>query len=241
MVAAYLLMSLFCAWMIYDAIAREAELYWYLVIILVPPFGAFVYFLVVKLKDYDLGRFSAARLSGFSLSKLERQAAASSDPEDALALADALEQRGRCGQAQALYERVLAEQPGDPRALHGLGRCHLETNRPTDAVDALERVVSRDRTHDDYRAALHYAEALWRAGREDEAVELLEALAELTGRFNHRLALAHYAALLGRTGRANQVVDALLSEFEQADEATRKRHAKWARTAARLKRRVSSS
>jgi hypothetical protein len=210
-----------------------------LVIILVPPLGALIYFFVVKLKDYDLARLSTTRFSGLSLAKLERQVAASSDPEHALELADALERRGRCGQAQALYERVLAAQPGDPRALHGLGRCHLETNRPSDAVEALERVVSRDRTHDDYRAALHYAEALWRAGREDEAVELLDALAELTGRFNHRLALAHYSSLLGRGARAVEVVDALITDFENADEATRKQNEKWARSAARLKRKLS--
>ena len=42
----------FSVWMIFDAIRRGAELYWYLVILLLP-FGALIYFLLVKVRDYD--------------------------------------------------------------------------------------------------------------------------------------------------------------------------------------------
>ena len=40
----------FSVWMFVDALRRKAEFYWYLVILFVP-LGAFIYFLFVKLQD----------------------------------------------------------------------------------------------------------------------------------------------------------------------------------------------
>jgi tetratricopeptide (TPR) repeat protein len=93
-----------------------------------------------------------------------------------VALADTLEAHDRAAEAEPIYRAVLAEDPGDLAAWHGLARALLSLGRAREAVDALERVLVRDRAFRRYAAALDFAEALWQGGRHEDAIEVLEAL-----------------------------------------------------------------
>jgi hypothetical protein len=199
--------------MTFDAIRRGAELYWYFIILIVP-FGAVIYFAFVKIRDYDLS-WLPRRATHPDVAGLRQRAEAVPTPENTLALAEALEERAKYTEAAACYQRVLAESASDPRALHGLARCRLSENQPREAVELLERVVSADRSHADYRAALDYAEALWQNGQEEDAIELASALAAHTGRINHRLASAHYLAGAQRNEEARRIVDEVLTALEK--------------------------
>jgi hypothetical protein len=225
----------FSVWMTFDAIRRGAELYWYF-IILVLPFGAVIYFIFVKLKDYNL-RLLPTRATHPDVAGLRQRAEATPNPENTLALAEALEERAKYSEAAAYYQRVLAESAADPRALHGLARCRLSQSEPAEAVELLERVVSADRSHADYRAALDYAEALWQNRQEEDAVELAGALARHTGRINHRLAFAHYLAGMDRNVEARQVVDQVLADLESAP-ASDARNARWLKKARAMRARL---
>ncbi|MGI9304348.1 MAG: tetratricopeptide repeat protein, partial [Gammaproteobacteria bacterium] len=50
-------------------------------------------------------------------------------------------QAGRLSDAEALYERVLARDPGQAQALHYLGMLCHQTGRPERAVDLLKKSV----------------------------------------------------------------------------------------------------
>jgi len=77
-----------------------------------------------------------------------------------------------------------------------------------------------------YAAALEYAEALHRAGRDLDAADLLEGMVAETGRPNHRLALAHYCEAAGQTTRAQHVLSEALVAYASSpahDQAVNRR------------------
>ena len=75
-----------------------------------------------------------------------------SDPEAEQLLARALEAFGQAefDDARALLERLLSTRPDHAQAWGTLGICHLETGRPQQGLEALERAVEADPTNADY-------------------------------------------------------------------------------------------
>jgi len=224
---------IFSIWMVFDAIRRSAELYWYFIILLVP-FGAFIYFFAVKLHDFDLRRVTAGRSSSQPLSVLRQRATHAPSPANQMALADALCQTETFREAAQLYQTVLDDDPKNKAALLGLARSSVGQGRMGDAVESFERLLELDRAYANYSAALEYAEALWQDGRKQDTVELLEAVAQLTDRPNHKLAHAHYLIRMGRPEDAHAIVDDVLQRHESAPPAQRKRNEKWAERARAL-------
>ena len=229
----YIVLFAFSVWMIFDAIRRSAEFYWYLIILFLP-FGAFIYFFFIKLRDYDLNRLVAAKATHPPLTELRHRVEESPSVENTLALADALEAQSRYTEAADIYRGILGGADSDRYAMHGLARCMLGMGERNEAVDVLAKLMEVDRSHADYSAALDYAEALSLNGQEDDATELLDALANVTQRINHRMAHAHYVAQSGDLVKAMEILDQTLAEHEHLSPAVRDRNAKWARKAKRM-------
>lgn len=61
--------------------------------------------------------------------------------EDALSIAVQLHQRGFLGEAQTVYERILAVEPDQPDALHFLGVLKHQMQRGDDAIDLIRRSI----------------------------------------------------------------------------------------------------
>ncbi|MFP3991264.1 tetratricopeptide repeat protein [Streptomyces sp. E11-3] len=125
------------------------------------------------------------------------------DVDRAVALIDA----GRHEDAAVLLGRRLAESPDDTRALANLARCHLDADRPQEAVEVSAKALEHDPGY--VFALLVHAEAVRRAGLGiDKALALLHEavrlapdywygyakLAQLTG----RRALLRYAQESGK-------------------------------------------
>jgi len=79
----------------------------------------------------------------------------------------ALHRAGRLQEAQAAYEGVLAQAPGNVDALHLLGTLMTQLGRPTEAVPLLERAVKR--MPKSAPCLSHLADALAAVGRGREA------------------------------------------------------------------------
>ncbi len=84
-----------------------------------------------------------------------------------------LELSGAVEPAQAAYRRALEIEPGDARALAGLGRLSLASD-PAEAVAFFERAAAANPS--DPRPALLAAQALVAAGRRDDAERRLDVL-----------------------------------------------------------------
>ena len=226
----------FSIWMIVDAVRRRAEFYWFLIIIFLP-FGSLLYFALVKLKDYDLGRLTRrlpAGGAGKDIAKLESAVTETPSVANKLALADALEERKRYTEATPLYREVLARDDEDKQALHGLARCLLDSGEPVEAAEHYEKLLLQDRAYRDYSAALEYAEALWQSGRADDTIDLMTGLVGVSPYINHRLALAHYLSLHGRPERAREVLHEALEDYDKSPQFVKRRDRDFARRAKKM-------
>jgi len=231
------ILLVFTIWMIVDAIRRRAEFWWFLIIIFVP-LGAFVYFFMVKFQDYSTGglrrAFSGAP-SG-SLSELQYRAEETPSVANKLAFADALAGAERYGEASDVYREVLRKDEANKQALHGLARSLLGAGKAAEACEHFFRLLEMDNAFADYSAALDYAEALWQSGQKEDAIEVLTGLVQVSSRINHRVALGHYLTLNERKSEAKDVLTLALRDHEHSPEFIKRRDKKWAARAEQMLR-----
>ena len=228
----------FTIWMIVDAFRRRAEFWWFLIIILFGPLGALIYFLMVKLQDYDVGRLKRALSGGpaGSLSELAYRAQETPSVSNKLAFGDALAQAERYGEASDVYREILRKDEANKQALHGIARSLLGAGRAAEACEHFQRLLEMDNSYADYSAALDYGEALWQSGQKEDAIELLTGLVRASSRINHRVALGHYLMLSERKGEAKDVLELALRDHEHSPAFVKKRDQKWAARAEKMVR-----
>jgi len=97
--------------------------------------------------------------------------------EKALEAAVQQHQAGRLAEAQALYQRVLAEQPDQPDALHLLGVLAYQLGRNDVALSLVRRAVALNPAAPHFQTNL--GEILSATGRFDEAIAAYRAAARL--------------------------------------------------------------
>jgi tetratricopeptide (TPR) repeat protein len=61
---------------------------------------------------------------------------------------------GKVGEAEALFQSVLAGEPQNPLALHGLGRVHLERKAYPEACDLIAKAIAADPAPAEFHASL---------------------------------------------------------------------------------------
>jgi predicted O-linked N-acetylglucosamine transferase (SPINDLY family) len=125
----------------------------------------------------------------------------SAPKSDRLALALGHHRAGRSGAAAALYRSLLALDPADPEALHGLGALALQAGRPGDALCLLNRTLI---CRPDHPRAWANLGAAWRAqGRDRQALRALgRALALMPGSAQPQANLANLLKTLNRSEAA---------------------------------------
>ncbi|MDP2816818.1 MAG: tetratricopeptide repeat protein [Polaromonas sp.] len=112
--------------------------------------------------------------------------AAASDTASRLAQALGLHQEGKLAEAAAGYSEVLASNPAQADALHLLGVIELQTNKPVQAMDWINRAIASDGRHPVFHNNLGIAlESMNRL--EDAAASYGQALT-----LNAAFAEAHY-------------------------------------------------
>jgi len=235
----------FSLWMLIDAIRRSAPVYWVLILIFFFPLGSFIYFFVIKFKDY---RPLLARVLGHATTRRPRSvdelmARYEKAPSQAnqLALATALYDEERFEQAATLLLDVLEREPVDPDALWGLARVRRSQSEHAESLRLYERLIASEPRHGDFTAALEYAEALWDAGQAHRCLEILEDIAEESKRLNHRLAYAHYLVLGGDKPKAKSVLQRALHDHEAHPSWLKQKEEQWANAATELLQKLDAT
>ncbi|MFN0006791.1 MAG: sulfatase-like hydrolase/transferase [Planctomycetota bacterium] len=108
--------------------------------------------------------------------------------------------KGRHVEAGALFDLVLAADPGNREALELGSACWIEAGRYAEAIPLLERIVASGRAH----APTHYnlGVALSERGRTDEAITAYRRALELAP--DEPRVIQGLAPLLRRQGRADE-------------------------------------
>jgi hypothetical protein len=220
----------FSFWMVADCLRRRASPWWVIVILLIQPYGGLAYLIFLKIRERRTEQRGPLQSTTGGLAAI---APATAHGGAALGLgldvADQLEEQRRFAEAAVIYQRSLALDDRDPRALHGLARCRVELGQPREALESYEALMAVEPRYRNYAAALEYAETLHLAGRDLDATGLLEGLVEETGRLNHRLALAHYHEAAGQTARARTVLEQALEAYASSPPHDREANRKWQR------------
>jgi len=225
-----LISGAFMVWMLVDAWKRRVPPHWYFIIV-VMPFGAIFYFVMIKLRNYREGTESPASTGsprsrgneGFARPFTTQSKPISGDIDQA----DALEARERYDEAEPMYRMALAADSVSKRALHGLGRCLLGQGKAKESLEHFEKLLELDREFANFGAALDYADALWGVGQKSDTVELLEALCKMTNRINHHLAHCHYLVEFGQVERAKHELEQALADATVPNAPINERHRQW--------------
>src|SRR5438093_1136148 len=127
----------FTAWMLVDCYRRHADYYWFWVILLFQPLGAWIYFFVVKLKDFS----GSGGWSFFhprpSLDELRYRAEQTPTLANHLELAQRLIERHEHPEAIPHLEAALQKEPDHCQVLYSLAVCHSEQGHPEQAMPLL--------------------------------------------------------------------------------------------------------
>jgi hypothetical protein len=225
----------FKLWMIVDAMRRRVTLVWWLILML--PFGDWVYFFGVKLRDFNVRPGEAPKRDAEpSLDDLRRVEAESPSFHHRYRLATALTAAGHHAEACALFEKCLRTHPQDRDARYGLGLARIEAGDRAGGIEALRELVERSLGYDDYRAATRLAEALFDEGRREESFALLDEVARQGRKLEHQVALARYQMRADRRADARTTLEHALATFEAQPDDIRPRMGAIATEARRLLR-----
>src|SRR5262245_36271307 len=148
----YALQLAFTLWMLLDAYRRQST-YWFWFILFVPIVGPCSYFIFVKLRIYQtrLADWWAARTPP-SLEKLRYEAEQMPTLARDLALAEALIERKRHGEAVPHLQAACEKEPEHCQVLYLLALCRAEQGHPEEALTYLRKIIDRDRHWSSYAA-----------------------------------------------------------------------------------------
>ena len=134
----------FSLWMLIDAIKRSAPGYWILIVVFFFPFGAPIYFFVIKFRDYRplLARLTSLQLKSGgaasprkpSIDELMARYETSPSQANQRALAEAFYENGRFEQAASLFADILERAPDELDASWGLARVRRSQGKHAEAL-----------------------------------------------------------------------------------------------------------
>jgi hypothetical protein len=230
-----LLQTAFMVWMLVDCYRRQADYFWYW-IILIPGVGAWVYFFAVKVRagDFRGGGLGGVFNRGPSLRQLRYLAEQTPTHTNHLNLAERLVEHKLYAEAIPHLEAALKTDPDHGRALYCLALCHKEEGRPAQAVELLEKLLKREPRWSNYLGLRLLVEARAAAGDGHGAVESCRELARLSPTLENQCLLAERLLDLGQTLEAHDLLERALRDYDYAPGPVRRRNSRWAGEARRL-------
>ncbi len=216
-----------------------AEPFWYFIIFLLQPFGAWAYFFVVFLRGFRAGGgFSMGSVwqRKLSLDELRYHAERMPTVNNRLAFAQGLMAKGKHADAIPILEGVLAADQIHCQAMHDLAVCHLACHEPQQAVAMLQRLMQRDFRWAYYRAWRTLIDAHVACQRPDEALKACRELVKMVPTLENKCLLAEHLLDNHLKSEAIEVLDQALEDHSYTPLGKRMKNWKWARLAQRLLR-----
>ncbi len=232
----------FVIWMLVDVYRRGAEVYWYFIILMLQPIGAWIYFFVVKLPSGDFRNLNVGGLvrRGPPLDHLRYLADQTPTLTNHLNLAQRLIEVGRHAEAVPHLEAVLKTEPDHGMALYSLATCHHELGRAAEAVPVLEKLLKRDNRWGNYAGWRLLVAAQDDLGDRAGALQSCRELTRLAPTLQNQCLFAEHLLDDGQIIEARMLLEQALRENAYAPGHVRRRNGRWAAEARRLIKRVES-
>jgi hypothetical protein len=222
-------------------IRRRPDGYWLWVILVGGGLGAVVYMVAEMAPDAQLLRGivdkGARRRRIDELEATIRINPAIGNQEE---LADLCLDDGRFARARELYDHVIAAQPAEIDPYYRRGLAALSLGDTAAARADLDRVVSKDRKYDIYRAIgmLAHAEAL--TGDAVKADAHFKEATEISTLSETYFNYASFLAAAGRTSEAKDWAGRILAKKAAMPRYLRRRERPWFRKATALVKRIDA-
>jgi hypothetical protein len=223
-------------WMLVDAYQRHVEPFWYWIIFLFQPIGAWVYFFTSKFRTLRLGRMRPAVPSErkLALDELRYRVERTPTVANRLALAQRLMEKELHAEAIPYLEAVLVIEPDYCGALHALAECRLATGAAEQAVAPLEKLLQRDYRWSNYRAWRTLIDVQLARSRPVDALAACRELEKRLPTLENKCLLAEHLLDNRIASEAVRVLDQALQDNHYAAWSARWRNRRWAREARRL-------
>jgi hypothetical protein len=222
--------------MLIDAQRRGVEYYWFLLILVFQPFGAWAYFFLFKLKDF---RNSQEWLTSLfhrppPLHELRHRLETRPTTAGRLELAERLVELGEYAEAAPHLEAVLAGEPEHCQALFALAECRRGSGHPDQAVEPLRKLIRRHASWQDYKAWPELISVLRETGDTAGAVESSRELARYAPSLEHKCLLAEQLLDVGAGAEARKTLELALEDFRYLTGVSRRRDRRWVTRAKQL-------
>jgi hypothetical protein len=210
----YLFQGALTIWMLIDASRRDINPYWFWIILVFQPIGAWAYFVLYKVKDFSTGSSWLTNLFTRRASLAELRYRVEQSPTTArhLELAERLVEAQEYEEAEAHLKSVLQHEPDHGTALFALAECYGHSNRPNEAVPLLLKLLSQRSNFRDYLAWRTLIETYQAAGNHPEAVAQARKLAQVVPSLENKCRLARSLDEAGDSVEARRVVEKGLEE-----------------------------
>ncbi len=216
--------------MLYDAIKRGADQYWWIIVLV--PFGEIAYFAAVVWPDIKRkGSWESLFRRPPSVRQLRDAYDETPSHHNRLRLAQGLFDAGEVQEAGALFEQILDAEPLDRDALYGFAQCALAAGEDEAAIGALETLVDVDISYLDSVPAVDLVETYWDVGRQDDALKLADVLCRKSQRVGPRAVYATFLLELDRRDEARKLLQQGLKSYDASPAYVKRRDREDARTA----------
>ncbi len=237
----YLVQVALTLWMLVDAHRRGVDFYWYWIILIFQPLGAWAYFFVFKLKDF---RIDHSGLTGLfhrppSLEELRHRAERSGTLASRLELAERLAEAKEYAEALPHLEAVLAREGEHCQALFLLAASHRGLGHPEQALSPLQKLIARHPSWRDYRAWHTLIEVRRETGDLDGALTSCRDLVRVAPSLEHKCLLAEHLLRTGEKAEAAKVVEQGLEDYQYLTGLSRRRDQRWVGKAKQLLRQLT--
>lgn len=231
----------FTIWMVVECLRKDPDrVFWIWIILLLHPFGPFIYFFVRWLPGNELRLPKSLQrwTRGTEINRLETAALQIGNAHQYIQLGDALRDVGQYDKAGAAYSQALQKDAENPQALWGAALVDIEHKQFEPARQRLEKILNIDPQYKFGDVSLAYGRSLYALIRRDEAREHLEKHVK---RWRHPEALYLLATIYAENGnqqQAREQLQAMLVDINSSPKAIARRFGNWKSRAQKMLRKL---
>lgn len=234
----------FFVWMLISCIRNDPERHlWLWIILVLQPFGPFIYFIARWIPTMRIEPPKALRkfLRGGEIRRLQIAAKQIGNAHQFVELGEALRDSGQTVAAGEAFHKALAKDGKNLQALWGAATIEYEQGKYAEASEKLERVLSTDPAYKFGDVSLCYCKTLQALGETDKARTQLEAH---TRRWRHPEGLYRLATIYSQQGdnaAARTQLEALIQDLDGAPRAIVRKQLFWKSRARKLLRKLPAA
>ena len=203
----------FMVWMCIDCIQRKEHFIWIVIMVVLFPVGAVIYYFAVKSKGKK-------RSNLFPLPSKPKEV----ETEETMHLKGLIKQYHKAyhyeklgavyldqkqyDQAALQFQEAIKKDPEMNEARYGLAKSLHGLGKYTEAAEVLEELIKIDKKYDYGNAIFGLAECYRLAGMEPKAMEIYK---EVINSFAFFKAYYHYGRLLDKIGQKEEAIDQMKS------------------------------